>query len=87
MWILISDTVVSSASMRRRKVRLDSEGANDLSSSQPVSKGQRRKSSASVDVDATKSGEIISKLKFMICKCIFIFSLIPIEQAFYSRGK
>ncbi|EJD73905.1 hypothetical protein LOAG_18707 [Loa loa] len=50
------DTTISSTSMRRRRVRLDSEGTNDLSSnmSQSISKGQRRKSSMSVDVDTTK---------------------------------
>uniref|UniRef100_A0AAF5PT77 Bm4368 n=2 Tax=Wuchereria bancrofti TaxID=6293 RepID=A0AAF5PT77_WUCBA len=50
------DITISSTSTRRRRVRLDSEGTNELSSnlSQSVSKG-RRKSSVSVDVDTAKS--------------------------------
>ncbi|CAG9540512.1 unnamed protein product [Cercopithifilaria johnstoni] len=50
------DTTISSTSMRRRRVRLDSEGTNELSSnlSQSVSKVQRRKSSMSIDVDTAK---------------------------------
>ncbi|KAL3986008.1 hypothetical protein ACH3XW_41010 [Acanthocheilonema viteae] len=51
------DMTIGSASVRRRRVRLDSEGNNELSSnlSQSISKGQRRKSSVSIDVDTTKS--------------------------------
>uniref|UniRef100_A0A0R3QPA1 KAT8 regulatory NSL complex subunit 3 n=1 Tax=Brugia timori TaxID=42155 RepID=A0A0R3QPA1_9BILA len=50
------DMTISSTNTRRRRVRLDSEGTNELSSnlSQSISKG-RRKSSVSVDVDAAKS--------------------------------
>lgn len=43
--------------------------------SQSISKGQRRKSSISVDVDTAKPGEIISKLEFIILQihiCLFI---------------
>ncbi|VDN90986.1 unnamed protein product [Brugia pahangi] len=50
------DMTISSTNTRRRRVRLDSEGTNELSSnlSQSISKG-RRKSSVSVDVDPAKS--------------------------------
>ncbi|MCP9257058.1 DB module [Dirofilaria immitis] len=48
------DTTVSSTSSRRRKMCLDSEGTNDLSSNQSVSRSQRRKSSTIVDVDTGK---------------------------------
>uniref|UniRef100_A0A915PQM1 Bm4368 n=1 Tax=Setaria digitata TaxID=48799 RepID=A0A915PQM1_9BILA len=52
------DAAMSSTSTRRRRVRLDSEGTTDLSlnlsQSVSVPKSQRRKSSASLDVDAAK---------------------------------
>lgn len=59
---------ISSTSVRRRKIRLDSEGTNELSSNLPqsISKGQRRKTSASVDIDTAKPGKMISKLGFVI---------------------